>query len=294
MYKHIITYLLPHSEPSLFLLLFLAFRDDNRCIGIRLVLDSALLGVVLCLLLLVGTTPCLRIIACPLHFVTEDSERAGGPSGRETRWGRPPKVTWRIRSVRKRSLDGKIQISIARHSRVDLLSISAHNCFLRASYFNTCNLHAVIAPCQWVVVIGKDYLRLRDLQLSKTPMCGILLSIAEAQEGGQAPCGCLHELFPKLQAATAARGRHSLQRPQLKYLIVLIGPDAQHTLCVEFGNIELQFCASELRLRGDSFVQQPHIDAEGNILCWNGEVRPMLSCCWRVSNASHRFSKDLR
>ncbi|KAI9057153.1 hypothetical protein FKP32DRAFT_1638527 [Trametes sanguinea] len=82
-------------------------------------------------------------------------------------------------------------------------------------------------------------------------MCGILFSIAAAQTS----CGCLHEVFPKLQAAIAARG-----------------PDAQQTLRIDVERIQLQFCASELRLRGDSFVQQPHIDAGGNILCWNGEV----------------------
>lgn len=36
---------------------------------------------------------------------------------------------------------------------------------------------------------------------------------------------------------------------------------------------KLTFCASELRLRGDVFIKQPHTNEEGNILCWNGEVR---------------------
>jgi hypothetical protein len=31
--------------------------------------------------------------------------------------------------------------------------------------------------------------------------------------------------------------------------------------------------ASELRLRGKFPVVQPHRDVEGNVLCWNGEVR---------------------
>ena len=36
--------------------------------------------------------------------------------------------------------------------------------------------------------------------------------------------------------------------------------------------LKLTFDASELRLRGDAFVKQPHTDGGGNILCWNGEV----------------------
>ena len=34
----------------------------------------------------------------------------------------------------------------------------------------------------------------------------------------------------------------------------------------------MTFYASELRLRGDEFITQPHTDESGDILCWNGEV----------------------
>lgn len=37
------------------------------------------------------------------------------------------------------------------------------------------------------------------------------------------------------------------------------------------GDLELDFFASELRLRGDAPVVQPHEKA-GNVFCWNGEV----------------------
>lgn len=52
------------------------------------------------------------------------------------------------------------------------------------------------------------------------------------------------------------------------------GPDAQASIKVDVHQLQLTFCASELRLRGDTSIIQPHEDADGNILCWNGEV-----CC---------------
>ncbi|KAI0639221.1 asparagine synthase-domain-containing protein [Trametes polyzona] len=85
-------------------------------------------------------------------------------------------------------------------------------------------------------------------------MCGILFSLCAADvhhEGRTA----LEHVFPKLQEATAARG-----------------PDAQETVSHNVLRLCLKFCASELRLRGEAFIQQPHMDNEGNILCWNGEV----------------------
>ncbi|KAH9898590.1 asparagine synthase-domain-containing protein [Cubamyces lactineus] len=84
-------------------------------------------------------------------------------------------------------------------------------------------------------------------------MCGIAFSISRG--GDQTASGRLDELFQKIQAATAARG-----------------PDAQETITQEVEQHRLTFCASELRLRGDTLVKQPHIDDSGNILCWNGEI----------------------
>lgn len=52
-----------------------------------------------------------------------------------------------------------------------------------------------------------------------------------------------------------------------------LGPDAQGTVVLQEGDYYLSFNASELRLRGDSPVSQPHRDDQGNIFCWNGEVR---------------------
>ena len=53
----------------------------------------------------------------------------------------------------------------------------------------------------------------------------------------------------------------------------MTGPDAQDTIECDLEQLHLAFCASELRLRGDETITQPHTDAQGNILCWNGEVK---------------------
>ncbi|KAI0824166.1 asparagine synthase-domain-containing protein [Trametes gibbosa] len=86
-------------------------------------------------------------------------------------------------------------------------------------------------------------------------MCGICFSLCSTNTDNFAGREALQELFPKLQAATALRG-----------------PDTQSTVCVDVQQMRLTFCASELRLRGDTPVKQPHTGAGGNLLCWNGEV----------------------
>lgn len=65
-----------------------------------------------------------------------------------------------------------------------------------------------------------------------------------------------------------------------------IGPDAQECHCLSFPDALLhstgddqhsnrklfaKFYASELRLRGQAPVVQPHVRGK-NVLCWNGEV----------------------
>ncbi|KAF4623755.1 hypothetical protein D9613_001987 [Agrocybe pediades] len=53
------------------------------------------------------------------------------------------------------------------------------------------------------------------------------------------------------------------------------GPDAQSSRLLSFPNaqttLNVDFYSSELRLRGDEPVVQPHF-ADDNILCWNGEI----------------------
>ncbi|KAH9846065.1 asparagine synthase-domain-containing protein [Lenzites betulinus] len=86
-------------------------------------------------------------------------------------------------------------------------------------------------------------------------MCGICFSLCSTDADHAAGRETLDELFPRLQAATALRG-----------------PDAQETVHLDVQQMRLTFYASELRLRGDAFIKQPHTSAEGNLLCWNGEV----------------------
>ncbi|KAI0757184.1 asparagine synthase-domain-containing protein [Daedaleopsis nitida] len=89
-------------------------------------------------------------------------------------------------------------------------------------------------------------------------MCGILFSLrklARESNGDDSSDPHLEELFSKLSDAINARG-----------------PDARSTAHCCTQQYRLTFCASELRLRGDAFIKQPHEDSEGNILCWNGEV----------------------
>jgi hypothetical protein len=54
----------------------------------------------------------------------------------------------------------------------------------------------------------------------------------------------------------------------------------------------LEFFASELRLRGQSSIVQPH-EKEGDVLCWNGEVYPLLNVLitFRVLS-DHRESRS--
>lgn len=64
---------------------------------------------------------------------------------------------------------------------------------------------------------------------------------------------------------------------------VITGPDAQNTHSILLSasvaqdtpiqrELKLDFFASELRLRGDEPVVQPHANDKGDVLCWNGEV----------------------
>ena len=60
------------------------------------------------------------------------------------------------------------------------------------------------------------------------------------------------------------------------------GPDAQgdvnFTITSTEGTVFLvHFFASELRLRGDKPVTQPHHLLHDNVFCWNGEVRKFIA-----------------
>ncbi|KAG6845952.1 hypothetical protein H0H87_011000 [Tephrocybe sp. NHM501043] len=54
--------------------------------------------------------------------------------------------------------------------------------------------------------------------------------------------------------------------------------------------IALEFYASELRLRGDDPVEQPH-QRGGNVLCWNGEIFDGMDISARENDGSRLFDK---
>ncbi|KAH7883785.1 asparagine synthase-domain-containing protein [Phlebopus sp. FC_14] len=100
-------------------------------------------------------------------------------------------------------------------------------------------------------------------------MCGILCSV-------RARCPCTphidDEVFERLSVdlrnANAARGpdaQRSLKRRLQSFCSKC--STAEHERC----QVAVEFFASELRLRGNAPVVQPH-QQEGDVLCWNGEV----------------------
>ncbi|KAI0936134.1 hypothetical protein AcV5_004349 [Taiwanofungus camphoratus] len=108
-------------------------------------------------------------------------------------------------------------------------------------------------------------------------MCGILFSLRYAPSEGQKDDEsdtAFKELFSRLQVANAARG-----------------PDAQDTVQSFIRHLSLTFFASELRLRGDAHITQPHRDAAGNVLCWNGEIFEGMDIGPDENDGAKLFSK---
>ncbi|KAJ3894064.1 asparagine synthase-domain-containing protein [Lentinula edodes] len=90
-------------------------------------------------------------------------------------------------------------------------------------------------------------------------MCGIFAQIVHT--------GFQHreELTQRLREANATR----VNRIQYG---ALIGPDARKSCCISCSQLNLEFFSSELRLRGNDPVVQPHKSDAGSLLCWNGEI----------------------
>lgn len=110
-------------------------------------------------------------------------------------------------------------------------------------------------------------------------MCGILFCLQQAAQGESD--AAWNDVFQRLQAANAARGQ-SRDSPSEQYFLPFdrsSGPDAQETVVKNTGDVSITFFASELRLRGDAYIAQPHRDEQGNVLCWNGEVCHTLPSC---------------
>ncbi|KAI9512621.1 asparagine synthase-domain-containing protein [Russula earlei] len=94
-------------------------------------------------------------------------------------------------------------------------------------------------------------------------MCGIVF-VAGWHEATTSRCNCQDDAYvdflDHLRAANAARGPDA----QCRHQTTLKG--------VGGGIVHLDFFASELRLRGDAPVTQPHVKESGDVLCWNGEI----------------------
>ncbi|KAJ3750126.1 asparagine synthase-domain-containing protein [Lentinula detonsa] len=83
-------------------------------------------------------------------------------------------------------------------------------------------------------------------------MCGIFVQVTQTDElSHRHP----EELSQRLREANATRG-----------------PDARKSCCISLSRVFLELFSSELRLRGNSPVIQPHQNDSGAILCWNGEI----------------------
>lgn len=81
-----------------------------------------------------------------------------------------------------------------------------------------------------------------------------------------------HELSERLKVANAARGPDAQGTHHVRVQRICSGeaqaPSLSNTCSPA---IDLEFFASELRLRGDAPVVQPH-QQDGDVFCWNGEV----------------------
>ncbi|KAF9229524.1 hypothetical protein BS17DRAFT_26002 [Gyrodon lividus] len=98
-------------------------------------------------------------------------------------------------------------------------------------------------------------------------MCGIFCSIRTS-------CHCT---LDKTSTRYFDETAFHILSDQSKRANAARGPDAQQTKticlssCCATGNHILELYASELRLRGDAPIVQPHAQG-GDVLCWNGEV----------------------
>ncbi|KAG5639367.1 hypothetical protein H0H81_003511 [Sphagnurus paluster] len=94
-------------------------------------------------------------------------------------------------------------------------------------------------------------------------MCGIFFSARLNDAPG---ASIFEEISQKLQNANSTRGPDSqgLYRASVACAPDSPSPTTPHAF-------SLEFYASELRLRGDRIIVQPH-EKDGDVLCWNGEI----------------------
>ncbi|KAG1826180.1 asparagine synthase-domain-containing protein [Suillus subaureus] len=112
-------------------------------------------------------------------------------------------------------------------------------------------------------------------------MCGIFCSLhvgccGDTDDVHGGPNNTVyHELFERLKVANAARGPDAQGTHHVRVQGTSYGeaqaPPPSKTCGPAALKLDLEFFASELRLRGDEPIVQPH-QQDGDVFCWNGEV----------------------
>ncbi|KAI0271497.1 asparagine synthase-domain-containing protein [Gloeopeniophorella convolvens] len=93
-------------------------------------------------------------------------------------------------------------------------------------------------------------------------MCGIVFAAQwDTAPGKDADKGSLDEILEQLHMANSVRGPDAQRRHQ-----------TSTTEGATSSSVHLDFFSSELLLRGDAPVVQPHVHPNGDVLCWNGEI----------------------
>ncbi|KAG2149778.1 asparagine synthase-domain-containing protein [Suillus cothurnatus] len=127
-------------------------------------------------------------------------------------------------------------------------------------------------------------------------MCGIFCSLHVGCDTDHNTCGgskntVYHELSERLKVANATRGPDAQETHHVQ---------VQGTCCDEAqapspnktcgpAAFDLEFFASELRLRGDAPIVQPH-QQDGDVFCWNGEVNAYENDGAKLFQSIHALS----
>ncbi|KZT36613.1 hypothetical protein SISSUDRAFT_1024067 [Sistotremastrum suecicum HHB10207 ss-3] len=109
-------------------------------------------------------------------------------------------------------------------------------------------------------------------------MCGILCSV-NFSSGEPVDDNALNAQLQSLQKANAERGPDS----SVWYHTRVEAKDPMHR------NVDIACYSSVLHLRGDTVTRQPLVSADGNILCFNGEIFEGLDINEHENDASKLF-----
>ncbi|KAG1783721.1 asparagine synthase-domain-containing protein [Suillus placidus] len=128
-------------------------------------------------------------------------------------------------------------------------------------------------------------------------MCGIFCSLHVGCCGDTDNIHCgpnktgFHELCERLKVANATRGPDAQGTYHVRVQGTCSGEVAQASSPSETCGpaLDLEFFASELRLRGDAPIVQPH-QQDGDVFCWNGEVNAYENDGAKLFQSIHTLS----